>query len=534
PQVMVARLVGGAWTQLAGSAGGNALGAGVAPSVNAAFAPSIVIDASGAPVVAWTADHGAGQSDVRVARFNSASGQWEALGGSLGNAGISGTGTAGAVKLVMGSGGVVAVWLDGSAGAQRIYARQFSGGAWVPIGTGSASGNGLAGGSFAADVRDIAVAGDGSRIAVAWTQVDSGSGVRQVYLREFSGGAWSAIGGSASGTGVSGIADPAVSGSISHNTQPSLAYFGGQLFVAWQAFADQGASIAVARYDNTPARTLERVDVFGQPGVPASPQLSAGGDALRLLWQRQPLDDAPTDLYALRYNAASGHFVQELLGEASSGGLSKTGGRAMQLALATDSAGRSTVVWQDAITGEPEIYARGMGTTVARSFNALGDGSIQAILDANDLGAGDVIVVFGTVTGDVLVAAQDAGVTIYGAAGSQVVGSITVAANNVLLQRLQVSGAVNTLGNIAGFALTESTVASVGLLGGSNAQVTANTVTGSVLVSGAVQGALIDHNTVGGSTGISVQGTPGNGPSNLTISHNTINAGDTGIALGVA
>ncbi len=469
-----------------------------------------------------------------MARFNSASGQWEALGASLGGAGISGTGSAGAVKLVMGSGGVVAVWLDGSAGSQRIYARQFSGGAWVPIGIGSDSGNGLAGGTFAADVRDISVASDGSRIALAWTQVDSGSGLRHVYLRELSGGAWNAIGGSATGTGVSGIADPAVSGSISHNAQPSVAYFGGQLFVAWQAFADQGASVAVARYDNTPARTLERVDVFGQPGVPSSPQLSAGGDALRLLWQRQPLDDAPTDLYALRYNATSGHFGQELLGEASSGGLSETGGRAMQLALATDSFGRSTVVWQDAITGEPEIHARGMDTTVSRSFDALGDGSIQAILDTNDLGAGDVIVVIGTVNGNVLIAAQHAGVTIYGAPGSQIVGSVTVAADNVLLQRLQVSGAVNTLGGVAGFALTESTVASVGLLGGSNAQVTANTVTGSVLVSGAVQGALIDHNAIGGTTGISVQGTAGNGPTELTISHNTIDAGDVGIALGVA
>ena len=36
--------------------------------------------------------------------------------------------------------------------------------AWVPIGTGSASGNGLAGGSFAADVRDILQVDEAARL----------------------------------------------------------------------------------------------------------------------------------------------------------------------------------------------------------------------------------------------------------------------------------------------------------------------------------------------------------------------------------
>ena len=117
----------------------------------------------------------------------------------------------------------------------------------------------------------------------------------------------------------------------SHSSPPSGAHCSvvGLLDDGWSGLsAAARARIASAGCVIGAARTLERVDVFGQPGVPASPQLSAGGDALRLLWQRQPLDDAPTDLYALRYNAASGHFVQELLGEASSGGLSRIPPRA--------------------------------------------------------------------------------------------------------------------------------------------------------------------------------------------------------------
>lgn len=311
---------------------------------------------------------------------------------------------------------------------------------------------------------------------------------------------------------------------------PSLSYFNGQLFAAWQTHSDQGAAVAVATFANTPARTLALVDTIAAPELPASPSLSAGGDALRLLWVRQPLENQPTDLYAMRYNGS--HFVAELPGEASPGGFSRSGGIATQLVAATDATGRTSVAWLDAISGQPEIHARGMSATVSRTFYANSVTGIQAILDGNDLAAGDFIVVNGSVNGDVTIAAGDAGVAIVGAPGSRIVGSVTVAAgaNNVLLQGLDISGTVTVQG-ANGFTLTESKAGAVTLQGGANAQITANQLSGNLTLQGAVNAALIDSNRINAATGLDLQA--GAAVSNLTVSRNNFQ-GTNGIALNAA
>ncbi|TAK78891.1 MAG: hypothetical protein EPO12_11675, partial [Aquabacterium sp.] len=528
PQILVAKLVGGIWVQLGGSASGNALGAGVSKSIGAASRPSIAIDSTGAPIVSWTADHN-GVGDVYVARYNTTTSQWVALGGSASGGGVSLTGTAGETQIVSTAGGPMVVWLDGPAGQQSVYAKVFNGTTWVEMGAGSASGQGLAGGTAGADVRDLDVTTDGTRVAAAWSQNDD-NGIRQIYLKEYAGSAWAAVAASASGTGVSGIVDASVAGSISHNAQPSVAYFNGQLYVAWQAFSDEGAAVAVASYSNTAARTLSAVDVFGAPSVPSSPDLSTGGGTLRLLWVRQPLENRLVDLYALRFDGS--HFVEELPGEAQPGGISESGGKATQLATATDSQGRTTVVWQDSFSGQPEIYARGMSATVSRTFVADATTSIQSILDANDLGAGDVIVVKGTVAGNVTISANDAGVLIYGAPGAQVDGGITVlaGADNVIVQRISSRDPVVVQG-AANFTLTESSVGGLVLNAGSNAQITYNHIAGNVSLNGAVTGALIDHNRIVGARGVDVQPVAGIGAGNLTLSWNSVSASQVGIAL---
>jgi hypothetical protein len=258
---------------------------------------------------------------------------------------------------------------------------------------------------------------------VGWTQLD-GSGLRQVYVEQYSGGTWSALSGSASGTGLSGLADAQLAGSITHSDQPTLAYFNGQLFAAWQTYSDRGTAVAVGSFSTGASPSFTVSDVFAAPELSSSPELTAGGNALRLLWVNTPLGNQPTDLYATRFNGS--HFVEELPGEAQGDGLSVTGGAATQLVAATDASGRTTVVWQDNIGGQPEIYARGMTVTASRTFVSNGSTSLQTILDNNDLGAGDVIIVQGAVTGGATISANDAGVAIYGAPGSSIMGTITV------------------------------------------------------------------------------------------------------------
>ena len=175
-----------------------------------------------------------------------------------------------------------------------------------------------------------------------------------------------------------------------------------------------------------------------------------------------------------------------------------------------------------------------------RVFYAQGGTGVQAILDANDLGAGDVIVVRGSLAGDITVAAQDAGVLLYGGDDAVIDGSVTVqsGASNVTIQRLRVAGTVTVQG-ASGFTLSESTVqGGVSLQGGSGAQIVYSTITGTGLeLVGAVSNARIEHNTLqGSSVGIQVvaaAGAPGVGATGTTIIGNTVRGTQAGLRLAV-
>ncbi|MCW5625825.1 MAG: hypothetical protein KIT73_14025, partial [Burkholderiales bacterium] len=365
PEIYVARHGVDGWTSLAGSAGNG----GISRSATVSLAPSLAVDAAGRPVVAWTEVTAAGRN-IRVMRFDAAAaggaGAWESLGS------VTGSSNADDAQLAMTASGPAVVWLEGPADAKRIHARVFAGGAWQELGAGGASGTGIAGAMGGAagspawgDVEDLAVATDGTRIAVAWVQADA-AGIRHVYLRELVAGVWTERAGSGSGSGVSGSTDAAYAGTLSNNAQPSLAYQGGSLFAAWQTFSDQGAALSVVEYAGAAAPTVR--GTFATPELRSDPVLSAGGDALRLLWVRTPLQAQDTALYAMKWNGSA--FVEEVPGDAQGGGLSVTGGRAQALAVVTDSAGRAIVAWQDAINGSPEIVVRGNGNTVQRTFVA--------------------------------------------------------------------------------------------------------------------------------------------------------------------
>ncbi|WP_077037069.1 calcium-binding protein, partial [Pelomonas sp. KK5] len=274
-EIYVARWDGANWTML----GGSAQQGGVSASTNAGSTkPSIIVDGTGAPVVSWTETNAAGSHDIMASRWNGSA--WV----SLGNA--TGTGTAVQGWLVSTTNGPALVWTDDATGNLRIYARIYTGGAWATLGSQAAmTGTGLAVGT---EVQDVSVASDGSKVAVAYTAIQPNTALRQVYITEFTPqaggtagtGTWAGIAGSASGSGVSGMA--AVSTALGLPTtwhaDPSIAYFGGSLFVAWQAFSDTGATILTAQLD---AGGLAVRDVIKDLSRPGTPQLAAGGASLR-------------------------------------------------------------------------------------------------------------------------------------------------------------------------------------------------------------------------------------------------------------
>lgn len=114
------------WTRLAGTPGGALTP--LAPSAQ----PALALDSQGAAVIAWV-QVTAGGNDVRVARYDSAGGQWVQLGGVL-DADL-GAGSSDAVQpeLVLDANDrPVVAWLQGGS----VHVKRWDGAAWVAVGAG--------------------------------------------------------------------------------------------------------------------------------------------------------------------------------------------------------------------------------------------------------------------------------------------------------------------------------------------------------------------------------------------------------------
>ncbi|MBK7765952.1 MAG: right-handed parallel beta-helix repeat-containing protein [Sulfuritalea sp.] len=525
-EIYAARHDGVQWQMLAGSAEQGGLSA--TPN-GASTLPSVAVDASGNPLAAWTETRADGSSDIRVARFAADVNTWVALGSSLDAGGVSATGHALAAKLVITDNGPVVVWTDDASGSVRIFAKIFINGAWVALGSQAAgTGTGLATGI---DVRDLSVAASGAQVAVGYSAVQANSGVRQVYVTEYTPsangatqGAWAGRAGSATGNGVSGNAAVAavLEAVPGYHAQPSVAYAGNELFVAWQAFSDQGASVVTAKLGAT---LLTVTDRFASPTRPGLPQMASGGGVMQLAWVNTALTNEGTDLFTRVWNGS--HFVEALTGEARAPGLSITGDQAQGLALAVSPEGGLTVAWQDAAPGNPEVLVRGHAAFGGQIYTTSGQ-SVQQLLDSIDLEAGDIIIVQGTQAG-FTVGAQDSGVLIWGAPGSSISGAVTVqaGAEGVTLQRLTIVGALTLAGDSA--TVTESTVAgATALAGGNHANLNHNTFNGGMTVAAGVDSAHLRFNTIAQRSTI---GLLINGGTALDIRDNTIVGNAAGLKL---
>ncbi len=147
-QIYVALQTIAGWQSLAGSvsAGGISARTSTSSANQNATNPSVVVDNSGMPIVAWTQNEGSSRN-IYVARYdalaNSGNGDWVPMGSSLSPGGISVNGQADRASVVMTSLGPVVAWLNTSAGITNVYAKRFENGAWVSLGVNGASGVGV-------------------------------------------------------------------------------------------------------------------------------------------------------------------------------------------------------------------------------------------------------------------------------------------------------------------------------------------------------------------------------------------------------
>ena len=133
------KFVSGAWVQMNESASGG----GISDNGGNSWLPSLALDSSDNPVVAWRDDSG-GNFEIYIKRWNG--GEWVEIGArSASGSGISqNKGRSDWPSLELDSSGrPVVAWMDRNSGNYEIYIKRWDGDAWVEIGEGSASGGGI-------------------------------------------------------------------------------------------------------------------------------------------------------------------------------------------------------------------------------------------------------------------------------------------------------------------------------------------------------------------------------------------------------
>ncbi|HEV3343905.1 MAG TPA: right-handed parallel beta-helix repeat-containing protein, partial [Pirellulales bacterium] len=308
----------------------------------------------------------------------------------------------------------------------------------------------------------------------------------------------------------------------------------------------------------TPAN--QGASISNSQGAATQPKVAAADGSVYLLWaddRIQNLSGNTIALYVKKWNGSA--FVEELPGDASGQGISDTGGDPQTLAFTVDNAGHPLVAGGEDAGNGPQIFVRADNYRVGAVYY-VNDGSTQgdevctapgandnsglspsqplpsvkAVLNAYTLHAGDVIVVdAGTYTDGITVPAASSGFLVLGVPGhvADIQGLTDLSqANGVILDGLNLAGGFTAMG-AASVSLTDDIIAAATLSGGSGNQITHDTITAGLTLTGGTAADSVEHNAIQGVQGVSLTGT---GATGLMLRDNQIAASSVGIELGVA
>ncbi|MCA9221060.1 MAG: hypothetical protein KDA71_12085, partial [Planctomycetales bacterium] len=323
-------------------------------------------------------------------------------------------------------------------------------------------------------------------------------GIDQFYLREFDGSDWQQLAGSASGNGISGR--------VAASRAPTLAYHNGELFVAWQQadtdLETPGDEIYAARFSGGSWQAAgvgsnTSGGVSNSRGSATQPRLASGGDRLQLFWTDDQIAGRAGDdvaLYTKVWNGTS--FVERIAGDAGGEGISRGTRLPLSVVAAVDSNSQPIVVWNDADAHRSEVFLASGDLPTSGSVRVASSeagSTLQELLDTFDFGPGDAIVVTGEITQNVTIAAADAGVTIVGAPGSKLIGSVTInGVADVTLRRMTIDGSIAAT-NADRFTLRESTLGGIEIVGGDDVQLVGNQ-TAAIQLSGGTNRLVLEQN----------------------------------------
>ena len=332
-EIYIKQWNGTSWEEIGAA---SASGGGISNNSGYSYYPSLAINASGNPVVAWR-DGSSGNSEIYIKQWNGSS--WEEIGtGSSSGGGIS-NGSGFSIEPVLAinnSGNPVVAWSTG-----QIYFKQWTGSNWEELG-GSASTGGISNLPFPSnDSRypSIAINGSGNPV-IAWC--DFISETAEVYLRQWNGTTWEELDGSGSGGGVSN--------NSGYSILPSIAINGsGNPVVAWQDNTSGDYEIYIKQWNGS---SWEEIGTgsssgggisnnFGNSGSPSVAINNSGNPVVA--WSDE--SSGNYEIYVLQWNGSS----REEIGTGSSlaGGISHNAGDSGEPSLAIDTSGNPVVAWSD-------------------------------------------------------------------------------------------------------------------------------------------------------------------------------------------
>jgi hypothetical protein len=355
--ILLRRWDGSAWVGV----GGSETGRGLSILGGSNEAPSLVLDSTDHPVVAWRHNFG-----VHVRRWDGAA--WVPYGNSATDFGVADGPSAFSVKIKLDSSNrPVVLWMvypptTNQPLPSQIYLKRWNGSSWEEL-AGSASGGGISNAQYFSDAPDLALDAAGNPV-VTWLQADAPA-VNRILLKRWNGTAWEGIGGSGSGDGLSG---PGSSGDY-----PSIALDSLQRpVVAWHEYGLSGAGLGeiyLRRWDGTAWVGLGGSDTLG--GISAANGVGARYPSLKLgtsdrpvvAWQNGPLFSTD-EIYVRRWD---GSAWVEVAGSASGGGVSQTPAVSSGfVSLALTPAGDPAVTWTEGYSNitssSPEILYRQLTT----------------------------------------------------------------------------------------------------------------------------------------------------------------------------
>jgi hypothetical protein len=282
-----------------------------------AYQPSLAIDASGVPSVAWEED-AATTRNVYVKRWNGSS--WVSLGAALNSTG--GDGAQNASLGVDGSGNPVVAWEENTLKLPNyqsdVYVKRWNGTAWVQLGGAldvSANRNAV--------YPSLAVAGNGNPV-VAWVEYEGFAS--NLYVKRWTGSAWQSLGG-------------ALNLSSGGAAFPSLALdASGKPVVAWE----ENSNLYVKRWSGTSWVQVGSTPLDINPTQDAiTPSLALDNSGQPVIAWQEFNSNTFYNLYVRRWNGTA--WVNVGVNPLET----KLSNYAFNASLALDASGNPVVSWEE-------------------------------------------------------------------------------------------------------------------------------------------------------------------------------------------